>query len=258
MNTMAGACLRACSKRSRTRAAPTPTNISTNSDPEIEKKATPASPATARARSVLPVPGGPTSSTPLGTCATRPTSAQALRRSSQSPPKPPNRSGRNIGMSPDCMIAATFSGGRRRSFSACSTWGATAAEMPRARSITSTRLIRRLPIVEIIVVSPRDATPPTRLHRTGRGGEDRCGAPTAVASSGITPPREGTVAALYPVGDPVINARLLRPQSFMRAYVKGDLTLAIHTVFADSEIVEPYKRCLVQRADVHVALDVHR
>src|SRR6185369_4584715 len=50
----------------RARAAPTPTNISTNSDPESEKKGTPASPATARASSVLPVPGGPTRSTPLG------------------------------------------------------------------------------------------------------------------------------------------------------------------------------------------------
>ena len=49
MKTMAGACLRACSNRSRTRAAPTPTNISTNSEPEIEKNGTPASPATARA-----------------------------------------------------------------------------------------------------------------------------------------------------------------------------------------------------------------
>ncbi len=35
----------------------------------MEKKGTPASPATARARRVLPVPGGPTSSTPLGTWA---------------------------------------------------------------------------------------------------------------------------------------------------------------------------------------------
>ncbi len=34
---------------SRTRLAPTPTNIWMNSDPEIEKKGTPASPATARA-----------------------------------------------------------------------------------------------------------------------------------------------------------------------------------------------------------------
>ena len=49
----------AWSNRSRTRLAPTPTNISTNSEPEIEKNGTPASPATARARSVLPVPGGP-------------------------------------------------------------------------------------------------------------------------------------------------------------------------------------------------------
>ena len=51
--------------------APTPTNISTKSDPEIEKKGTPASPATARASSVLPVPGGPNSSTPLGMRAPR-------------------------------------------------------------------------------------------------------------------------------------------------------------------------------------------
>ena len=66
MKMMQGAILRACSNRSRTRAAPTPTNISTNSEPEIDRKVTPASPATARASSVLPVPGGPTSSTPRG------------------------------------------------------------------------------------------------------------------------------------------------------------------------------------------------
>ena len=66
MKMMAGAFSRACSNRSRTRAAPTPTNISTNSEPEMEKNGTPASPATAFARSVLPVPGGPTSSTPFG------------------------------------------------------------------------------------------------------------------------------------------------------------------------------------------------
>mmetsp|Transcript_47578 Transcript_47578/g.79717 ORF Transcript_47578/g.79717 Transcript_47578/m.79717 type:complete len:362 (-) Transcript_47578:446-1531(-) len=52
--------------KSRTRLAPTPTNISTNSDPEQLKNGTPASPATALARRVLPVPGGPVSSTPLG------------------------------------------------------------------------------------------------------------------------------------------------------------------------------------------------
>ena len=43
-----------------------PTNISTNSDPEIEKKGTLDSPATALASMVFPVPGGPTSRTPLG------------------------------------------------------------------------------------------------------------------------------------------------------------------------------------------------
>src|SRR5690606_40968968 len=66
MKMMQGAARRACSKRSRTRAAPTPTNISTNSEPEIEKNGTPASPATARAISVLPVPGGPTRRIPFG------------------------------------------------------------------------------------------------------------------------------------------------------------------------------------------------
>ena len=48
------------------RDAPTPTNISTKSEPLIEKNGTPASPATALASSVLPVPGGPKSSTPFG------------------------------------------------------------------------------------------------------------------------------------------------------------------------------------------------
>ena len=66
IKTMQGAFSDACLKRSRTLAAPMPTNISTNSLPDIEKKGTCASPATARASSVLPVPGGPTSSAPLG------------------------------------------------------------------------------------------------------------------------------------------------------------------------------------------------
>ena len=61
----APACL-AFSKRSRTRLAPTPTNISTKSEPEIGKNGTPASPATARARSVLPVPGRPEEQHALG------------------------------------------------------------------------------------------------------------------------------------------------------------------------------------------------
>ena len=57
MKMMQGAFFLPCSKRSRTRLAPTPTNISTKSEPEIEKKGTLASPATARASRVFPVPG---------------------------------------------------------------------------------------------------------------------------------------------------------------------------------------------------------
>src|SRR5437660_582099 len=66
MKMMHGACALPCSNRSRTREAPTPTNISTKSDPDIEKNGRPASPATALASSVFPVPGGPISSAPLG------------------------------------------------------------------------------------------------------------------------------------------------------------------------------------------------
>ena len=51
---------------SRTRDAPTPTNISTKSEPEIVKNGTFASPAMAFASRVLPVPGGPTIRTPFG------------------------------------------------------------------------------------------------------------------------------------------------------------------------------------------------
>ena len=56
----------ACLNKSRTRDAPTPTNISTKSEPDKEKKGTCASPATAFANKVFPVPGGPTSSAPFG------------------------------------------------------------------------------------------------------------------------------------------------------------------------------------------------
>ena len=56
----------ACLNRSRTLEAPMPTNISTNSEPDMEKKGTLDSPATALASMVLPVPGGPTSRMPLG------------------------------------------------------------------------------------------------------------------------------------------------------------------------------------------------
>ena len=69
MKMIAGAADLAWEKRSRTRLAPTPTNISTKSEPEMVKNGTAASPPTARARSVLPVPGGPESSTPRGTLA---------------------------------------------------------------------------------------------------------------------------------------------------------------------------------------------
>ncbi len=63
---MQGECFLACSNMSRTRDAPTPTNISTKSEPEIEKKGTLASPAMALANKVLPVPGCPAIRTPLG------------------------------------------------------------------------------------------------------------------------------------------------------------------------------------------------
>ena len=66
---MQGATLAASLNRSRTRLAPTPTNISTKSEPEMEKKGTLASPATALASKVLPVPGEPTSRAPLGSLA---------------------------------------------------------------------------------------------------------------------------------------------------------------------------------------------
>ena len=63
---MQGAFFLASSNKSRTLEAPTPTNISTKSDPEMVKNGTPASPATAFASSVFPVPGGPTRRTPFG------------------------------------------------------------------------------------------------------------------------------------------------------------------------------------------------
>ena len=63
---MQGAFFLAFSNISRTRAAPTPTNISTKSEPEMEKNGTLASPAIALAKSVLPVPGLPTSRIPRG------------------------------------------------------------------------------------------------------------------------------------------------------------------------------------------------
>ncbi|CAI8357470.1 MAG: Uncharacterised protein [Gammaproteobacteria bacterium] len=56
---------------SLTLEAPTPTNISTKSEPDIVKNGTFASPAIARANKVFPVPGEPTINTPLGICPPR-------------------------------------------------------------------------------------------------------------------------------------------------------------------------------------------
>ena len=63
---MAGDLSFACLNKSRTLEAPTPTNISTKSDPDNEKNGTLASPATAFASKVFPVPGNPTNKAPLG------------------------------------------------------------------------------------------------------------------------------------------------------------------------------------------------
>ena len=82
MNTMQGAFFLACSNMSRTRDAPTPTNISTKSEPLMVKNGTPASPAIARANRVLPVPGGPTNSAPLGILPPRRENFCGLRRNS--------------------------------------------------------------------------------------------------------------------------------------------------------------------------------
>mmetsp|Transcript_12326 Transcript_12326/g.47921 ORF Transcript_12326/g.47921 Transcript_12326/m.47921 type:complete len:251 (+) Transcript_12326:2211-2963(+) len=71
MKMMHGRHLRAWLNRLRIRAAPTPTNISMKSEPDMDRNGTPDSPAVALARSVLPVPGGPTSSAPRGIFAPR-------------------------------------------------------------------------------------------------------------------------------------------------------------------------------------------
>ncbi len=84
MKMMQGACFLACSNMSRTRDAPTPTNISTKSEPEIEKNGTLASPAMDLASSVLPVPGGPTISTPRGMVPPRRWNLEGSRRKSTS------------------------------------------------------------------------------------------------------------------------------------------------------------------------------
>ena len=82
MKMIDGAASLAFANRSRTREAPTPTIASMNSEAEIEKNAACASPATARASSVLPVPGGPYSSTPWGIRPPRRTYRSGSRRKS--------------------------------------------------------------------------------------------------------------------------------------------------------------------------------
>ncbi len=69
MNIIDGTAFLAVEKRSLVRLAPTPTSISINSLPAIEKKGTLASPATAFANKVFPVPLGPIKSTPFGVLA---------------------------------------------------------------------------------------------------------------------------------------------------------------------------------------------
>ena len=66
MNTMDGALSFASSNSSRTRRAPSPMYFWTSSDPTIRMKVAFVWCATALASSVLPVPGGPTRSTPFG------------------------------------------------------------------------------------------------------------------------------------------------------------------------------------------------
>ena len=69
MKMIAGRALRATRNSRRMRAAPRPTNISTNDAADWAKNFAFASVAAALASSVLPVPGGPCSSTPFGTVA---------------------------------------------------------------------------------------------------------------------------------------------------------------------------------------------
>ena len=66
MNITARLCFLASAKSPLTLADPDPTQISSNSAPEMAKNGTPASPATAFASIVLPTPGGPVSKYPRG------------------------------------------------------------------------------------------------------------------------------------------------------------------------------------------------
>mmetsp|Transcript_4852 Transcript_4852/g.20613 ORF Transcript_4852/g.20613 Transcript_4852/m.20613 type:complete len:246 (+) Transcript_4852:2942-3679(+) len=91
MNKIAGAFSRAITKSSRTIRAPSPMYFCTSSDPETRMKQQSVWCATARANSVLPVPGGPYKITPLG-CAM---------------PKDSNSSGCLMGNSTTSLISFT-------------------------------------------------------------------------------------------------------------------------------------------------------
>ena len=111
---MLGAFFFAWSNKSRTRDAPTPTNISTKSEPLIEKNGTLASPATAFASKVLPVPGGPTNNMPLGIRAPSSMNFEESRRkstissSSSFSSSAPATSLNVTRVSPPCVILAVL------------------------------------------------------------------------------------------------------------------------------------------------------
>ena len=144
MKMIAGAASLACLNRSRTREAPMPTIASTNSDALIEKNGTPASPATARASSVLPVPGRPASSTPRGI-------------------RPPSR--------------WYFSGFLRKSTTSVSS--ALASSMPATSlnviivSLPSTRRARERPKAPIAPICPPDARRESQTNSRPAGSPGR-------------------------------------------------------------------------------------
>ena len=89
MKTMQGAFSLACSKTSRTRAAPTPTNISMNCEPLMEKKGTSTSPATRFGQQGLTGAGQPHQQHPFGGCGRRVCGAsRVLQKSVNLPPVP--------------------------------------------------------------------------------------------------------------------------------------------------------------------------
>jgi len=74
--------LRAAANSARTRRDPSPAYISTKSEPDALKKGTFASPATARASRVFPVPGGPWRMIPRGRAAPTRLKRSGSRRTS--------------------------------------------------------------------------------------------------------------------------------------------------------------------------------